>query len=61
LGQRQLVFEMDNNKFIATSVKTGLRSGDKIEILSGIDPDSKIALNAFLLTDSDGFINPDSQ
>jgi Cu(I)/Ag(I) efflux system membrane fusion protein len=61
LGQRQLVFEMDNNKFIATSIKTGLRSGDKIEILSGINPDSKIALNAFLLTDSDGFINPDPQ
>jgi Cu(I)/Ag(I) efflux system membrane fusion protein len=61
LGERQSVFVMTDNKFIATTVKTGLRSGDKIEIISGIDPDSKIALNAFLLTDFDGFINPDPQ
>lgn len=61
LGQRSLVFVMNDNKFIATTVKTGLQSGDKIEIISGIDPDSKIALNAFLLTDFDGFISPDPQ
>ncbi len=61
LGQRQSVFVMDDNKFIATTIQTGMRSGDKIEILSGIDQDSKIAMNASLLVDSDGFIDPVSQ
>jgi Cu(I)/Ag(I) efflux system membrane fusion protein len=57
LGQHQSVFVMRSGKFIAVAVKTGLRSGDNIEILSGVDSDSNIALNALLLTDSDGFIN----
>jgi Cu(I)/Ag(I) efflux system membrane fusion protein len=58
LGQRQSVFVLDNNKFTARTIQTGMRLGDKIEILSGIDANSRIALNALLLTDSDGFINP---
>ena len=56
LGQHQSVFVMHNGKLMATAIKTGLRSGDNIEILSGIDQNSKIALNALLLTDSDGLI-----
>ena len=52
---------MRDNKFVATPIRTGLRSGENIEILSGIDQDSKIALNALLLTDSDGFINVGSR
>lgn len=59
LGQKQSVFVMQNGRFIATSIKTGLHTGDKVEVLSGIDQDSKIAANALLLTDSDSFINPD--
>jgi len=47
---------MCDKKFIATTIKTGVRSGENIEILSGIDQHSKVALNALLLTDSDGFI-----
>jgi len=33
-----------------------LHQGDKIEILSGVGIDSKVALNASLLIDSDGLI-----
>ena len=61
LGQHQLVFVMHDGKFMATAIKTGLRSGYNIEILSGIDQNSKIALNALLLTDSDGLILTNSQ
>lgn len=56
MGQKQSVFVMNKGRFIATAVKTGLRSGDKVEVLGGIDQDSEIASNALLLTDSDGFI-----
>ena len=56
-GQHASVFVMNKNKFIPTTIKTGLHSGNKIEIVSGIDNTSPVALNASLLTDSDGFIN----
>lgn len=56
LGQRRSVYVLEDNKFIATEVRTGVRSGDMVEILSGLDKDSKIAGKALLLIDSDGFI-----
>jgi len=56
-GQRCSVFVLDNNKFIATEVRAGVRSKGKIEILSGIDRNSQIAEKALLLIDSDGFIS----
>ena len=61
LGQQQSAFVMQDSKFIATTIQTGLRSGDNIEILSGVDQSSKVALNGLLLTDSDGFINTSSR
>lgn len=61
LGQRQTVFLKHDNTFIATNIQTGLQSGDMIEIRSGIDPKAQIALNASLLTDSDGFIKTNSK
>ena len=57
LGQRRSVFVLEDNKFIATGVRTGVRSGDKVEILSGLDRNAKIAGKALLLIDSDGFIS----
>ncbi len=57
LGRSWLVFVLDQNRFVATEVRTGVRAEDKIEILSGITRDSKIAEKALLLTDSDGFIS----
>jgi multidrug efflux pump subunit AcrA (membrane-fusion protein) len=59
LGQHQAVFILKENKFIAAQVKTGVRSGEMVEILSGLDKGSEIALKATLLTDSDGFISTD--
>jgi Cu(I)/Ag(I) efflux system membrane fusion protein len=56
LGQRKSVFVKHNNNFIATVIKTGIHIGNKIEILSGIEQSSKVALNASLLIDSDGII-----
>jgi hypothetical protein len=56
LGHRQAVFEMHDNSFVATEVRTGIRTGDMIEIISGIDQDSRVAEKALLLSDSDGFI-----
>ena len=49
LGQHQSVFLMNGNNFIATKIQTGLQSGDKIEICSGIDPNSNIALNCVII------------
>jgi Cu(I)/Ag(I) efflux system membrane fusion protein len=59
MGQSRVVFVMNGNKFVATEVRTGIRTKDKIEILYGIDPDSMVAEKALLLTDSDGFISAD--
>lgn len=57
LGKRKAVFVLNNNRFIATEVKTGVKSNGKIEIHSGIDRNSQIAEKALLLIDSDGFIS----
>jgi len=56
MGHHKSVFIKYNNKFIATVIETGLHTGNKIEILSGIDPTSNVALNPSLLIDSDGLI-----
>lgn len=56
LGRHQAVFILKNNRFIAAPVTTGLRSGDMVEILEGVEKGAEIALKATLLTDSDGFI-----
>lgn len=61
LGQHQVVFIRQDSAFVAKAIKTGLRSGDKIEICSDMDDHSKIAANASLLTDSDGFIKTNSK
>jgi Cu(I)/Ag(I) efflux system membrane fusion protein len=56
LGQRKSVFMYENGKFVAVPVKTGMKYNGRVEIISGIDNSSEIALNGLLLTDSDGFI-----
>lgn len=61
LGQHQAVFILKDNRFIAAQVTTGLRSGEMVEILEGVDKGAEIALKATLLTDSDGFINTGSR
>jgi len=56
MGEHTSVFVKNNDQFLATVIRTGLHQGDKIEILSGVGIDSKVALNASLLIDSDGLI-----
>jgi Cu(I)/Ag(I) efflux system membrane fusion protein len=57
LGRGKSVFLFRDGKFVATPVETGMKNKDMIEIISGIDSDSEIALNGLLLIDSDGFIS----
>jgi len=61
LGMHQAVFLQQDSVFVATEVSTGLRSGNQVEISSGIDQYSVVAANASLLTDSDGFIKTTSR
>jgi len=56
LGLHKSVFVKNKNKFMALAVKTGIHHGNKIEVLSGLNQNSKVALNASLLIDSDGLI-----
>lgn len=56
MGEQKSVFVKHNNKFVVTAIRTGMHSGNKIEILSGIDETTSVALNASLLIDSDGII-----
>ncbi len=56
-GSESVVFLFDGGKFISKNIKTGLKIADWLEVVSGLDTDSKIALNGMLLVDSDGFIS----
>ena len=56
MGQHESVFVKMDNKFLATVIKTGLHNGNKVEILSGVNQNSNVALNASLLIDSDGLL-----
>lgn len=57
LGNRKSVFALQNGKFVATPVETGMRKNDIVEILTGLSSDSEVALNGLMLIDSDGFVN----
>lgn len=59
LGMQNVVWVQDKeheNVFHATQVKTGLQTGDSIQIISGIKPDDKIAENAAYMVGSGSFI-----
>lgn len=56
LGNSQSVFLYREGKFISAQIRTGIRYNKMVEILSGVDSGSEVALNGFLLIDSDGFI-----
>jgi Cu(I)/Ag(I) efflux system membrane fusion protein len=55
-GRSNSVFILKDNKYVATEVRTGVRSNDVMEILYGIDENTTVAEKAMLLIDSDGFI-----
>jgi Cu(I)/Ag(I) efflux system membrane fusion protein len=55
-GLRQYVFVKESGGFQARMVSTGRRSGEWVELRSGIIPQEPIAANAQLLIDSDSFL-----
>lgn len=55
-GVRQYVFTKEPGGFRSREVITGVRSGEWIELRSGIDPQQAIARNAQLLIDSESFL-----
>ena len=59
-GIRQYVFTKEAGGFRSREVITGVRSGEWIELRSGIDPQQAIARNAQLLIDSEGFLKATS-
>lgn len=59
LGMRSVVWVQDkqhDDVFHATQVRTGLQTGDSLQIISGIKPGDKIVENAAYMVDSDSFI-----
>ncbi len=59
-GMRHYVFAKEAGGFRSHEVITGVRSGEWIELRSGIDPQQAIARNAQLLIDSESFLNSTS-
>lgn len=55
-GSQQYVFVKEPGGFRSRLIATGVRSGERIEVLSGITQLDRLAQNAQLLIDSEGFI-----
>lgn len=60
-GLNNYVFVKENGGFRSRAVITGVRSGEWIELLSGINEQDAVARNAQLLIDSEGFLKITSQ
>ena len=58
LGLRKIVFVKNGNRYQAREIQTGSRTGDKVEILAGLDSNSLIAKYAHFLIDSESFVEP---
>jgi len=56
LGNRQVAFVRSGGAFRAVSVQTGLRSGDRVQVLRGVTAQDRVAANAQFLVDSEGFV-----
>lgn len=56
LGQRKIVWLKRGSRFEARPVRTGMQSGDQVNVLEGITAADSLALNAHYLMDSEGFI-----
>jgi membrane fusion protein, copper/silver efflux system len=59
LGTRSVVFVQEGKRFRAQEVRTGLRAGQFIEVLFGLDSATAVAKNASYLADSESFLDPD--
>ncbi|MBS1491133.1 MAG: efflux RND transporter periplasmic adaptor subunit [Bacteroidetes bacterium] len=56
LGVQQVAFILKEGIFTPVPVKTGMQSGEEIEIIEGLNESSEIAMNAQYLIDSESFI-----
>jgi len=56
LGRQTIVFIKSNGFFQSKSIKTGIRSGNWIEVKSGLAEEDEVAENAQFLMDSESFI-----
>ena len=56
LGTNNVVFTKTLDGFIAHKITTGIRSGNEIQILSGINEKDTVAVNAQYFIDSESFI-----
>jgi Cu(I)/Ag(I) efflux system membrane fusion protein len=56
LGRGDAAFIKSEGGFRAHKITTGSRSGDKVQILSGLSTSDSVAVNAQYLIDSDSFI-----
>lgn len=61
LGVQQIVFLKNRGTFAPSKVKTGVQSGNWIEVTEGLNDSSEIASNAQYLVDSESFIKVDNQ
>ncbi len=56
LGTKEIVFEKNRGVFRPKSIQTGRRSGEWVEVLSGIEAGDSIAYRAQFMVDSESFI-----
>ena len=56
LGMDNVVFQKAGEGFTAAKVHTGIRHGNHIQVLSGLDPGDSVAVDAQYLMDSESFI-----
>ena len=61
LGNSEVVFIMKNNILKSKPIKTGIKTGEFTEVISGIMNTDKIAENAQMLIDSESFIKLDHE
>ena len=56
LGNRKIVFLKNKNVFHTQEIKTGIASGDFIQVIEGLSEQDEIASNAQYIQDSESFI-----
>jgi Cu(I)/Ag(I) efflux system membrane fusion protein len=61
LGMNKVAFIKSDGGFMAHKITTGIRTGDKVQILSGLNTADTVAANAQYLMDSESFIQSASK
>jgi Cu(I)/Ag(I) efflux system membrane fusion protein len=61
LGMNDVAFLKSQGGFAAHKITTGMRTGDKVQILSGLNATDTVAANAQYLIDSESFIQTASK